>query len=147
MFLERRNSVIYQVAIATVIFSLVKTSCFRAKGLWHFIGGYPVICTRPPADISEQGEKNLTVPFSRGSWERNACRSPTTSFQGLFSYKLEALRLSPKMASRFFIFLEWKCEGIKRRFRKPKQAKEHIKKDSNRYFVEQFKISKGLGNY
>ena len=106
LFLERRNSVIYQVAIATVIFSLVKTSCFRAKGLWHFIGGYPVICTFPPADISEQGEKNLTVPFSRGSWERNACRSPTTSFQGLFSYKLEALRLSPKMASRFFIFLE-----------------------------------------
>ena len=68
---------------------------------------YPVICVCPLADICEQGKiMNLTAPFSRGSWERNACRSPTTSFQGLFSYKLEALRLSPKMASRFFIFLE-----------------------------------------
>ena len=109
--------------------------------------GYPVICTCPPADICEQGEKNFTAPFSRGSWERNACRSPTTSFKGLFSYKLEALRLSPKMASRFFFFLEWKCKGIKRRFRKPNQAKEHIKKDSNRYLVGQFKISEGLGNH
>ena len=75
---------------------------------------YPVICACTPADICEQGEiMNLTAPFSRGSWERNACWSPSTSFQGLFSYKLEALRLSPKMASRFFIFLEWKCKGIK----------------------------------
>ena len=30
---------------------------------------------------------------------------------------------------------EW-CQGIKRRFRKPEHTKEHIKKDSNRYFVE-----------
>ena len=146
MFLERRNSAIYQVAIATVIFSLVKTSCFRAKGLWHFIGGYPVICTRPPADISEQGEKNLTVPFSRGSWESNACRSPTTSFQR-FSLKSWKPCVSVPRWRQGFFFLEWKCKGIKRRFRKPNQAKEYIKKDSNRYFVEQFKISKGLGNY
>ena len=33
---------------------------------------------------------------------------------------------------------EWRCHGIKRRFRKPKHIKEHIKKDSNRYFVEKF---------
>ena len=31
---------------------------------------------------------------------------------------------------------EWRCQGIKRRFRKPKHTKEHIKKDSNRYIVE-----------
>ena len=31
---------------------------------------------------------------------------------------------------------EWRCQGTKRRFRKPKHTKEHIKKDSNRYFVE-----------
>ena len=75
--------------------------------------GYPVICTCPPADICEQGEKNFTAPFSRGSWERNACRSPTTSFKGLFSYKLEALRLSPKMASRFFFFWNENVRALK----------------------------------
>ena len=32
---------------------------------------------------------------------------------------------------------EWRCQGIKRRFRKPKHTKKHINKDSNRYFVEQ----------
>ena len=32
---------------------------------------------------------------------------------------------------------EWRCRDIKRRFRKPKHMKEHIKKDSNRYFVQQ----------
>ena len=31
---------------------------------------------------------------------------------------------------------EWRCQGIKRHFRKPEQMKEHIKKDSNMYFVE-----------
>ena len=31
---------------------------------------------------------------------------------------------------------EWRCQGIKRRFRKPEHTKEHIKKDSNKYFVE-----------
>ena len=106
MFLERRNSVIYQVAIATVIFSLVKTSCFRAKGLWHFIGGYPVICTRPPADISEQGEKNLTVPFSRGSWERNACRSPTTSFQRFSLKSWKPCVSVPRWRQGFFFWNE-----------------------------------------
>ena len=25
---------------------------------------------------------------------------------------------------------EWRCQGIKRRFRKPEHMKEHIKKDS-----------------
>ena len=33
---------------------------------------------------------------------------------------------------------EWRCQGTKRRFRKPEHTKEHIKKDSNRYFVEKF---------
>ena len=33
---------------------------------------------------------------------------------------------------------EWRCQGIKRRFRKPEYMKEHIKKDSKRYFVEKF---------
>ena len=33
-------------------------------------------------------------------------------------------------------FHEWRCQGIKRRFRKPEHTKEHIKKDSNRCFVE-----------
>ena len=33
---------------------------------------------------------------------------------------------------------EWRCQGIKRRFRKPEHTKEHVKKDSNRYFVEHF---------
>ena len=36
-------------------------------------------------------------------------------------------------------FYEWTCQGIKRRFGKPKHTKEHIKKDSNRYFVETFR--------
>ena len=31
---------------------------------------------------------------------------------------------------------EWRCQGTKRRVRKPEHTKEHIKKDSNRYFVE-----------
>ena len=29
---------------------------------------------------------------------------------------------------------EWRCQGTKRRFRKPEHTKEHTKKDSNRYF-------------
>ena len=33
---------------------------------------------------------------------------------------------------------EWRCQGIKRQFREPKQTKEYIEEDSNRYFVEQF---------
>ena len=33
-------------------------------------------------------------------------------------------------------FYEWRCQGIKRHFGKPKHKKDHIKKDSNRYFVE-----------
>ena len=33
---------------------------------------------------------------------------------------------------------EWRRQGIKRRFRKPEHTTEHIKKDSNRYFVEKF---------
>ena len=32
----------------------------------------------------------------------------------------------------------WKCQGIKRRFRKPKHMKEHIKKDSIWNFVKKF---------
>ena len=31
---------------------------------------------------------------------------------------------------------EGRCQGIKRRFRRPEHTKENIKKDSNRYFVE-----------
>ena len=55
---------------------------------------------------------------------------------------------------------EWRCQGIKRSFRNPKQKKEHTKKDSIRYCVEKFlklvcviklwrvKLgTKGLGNY
>ena len=34
-------------------------------------------------------------------------------------------------------FYEWKCQGIKRRFRKTKDTKDSVK-NSNRYFVEQF---------
>ena len=33
---------------------------------------------------------------------------------------------------------EWRCQGKKRRFRKPEHTKGHIKKDSNRYFVKKF---------
>ena len=33
---------------------------------------------------------------------------------------------------------ESRCQGIKRRFRKPEHSDKHIKKDSNRYFVEKF---------
>ena len=33
---------------------------------------------------------------------------------------------------------EWRCQGTKRRFRKPEHTKEHIKIDSNKYFVEKF---------
>ena len=33
---------------------------------------------------------------------------------------------------------EWRCQGTKRRFRKPEHTKEHIKKDSNTYFVKKF---------
>ena len=33
---------------------------------------------------------------------------------------------------------EWRCQGTKRRSRKPEHTKEHIKKDFNRYFVEKF---------
>ena len=36
-------------------------------------------------------------------------------------------------------FHEWRCQGIKRPFWSPKHKKEHIKKDSNRYFVETFR--------
>ena len=34
-------------------------------------------------------------------------------------------------------FYEWRCQGIKRRFRKTKDTKDNVK-NSNRYFVEQF---------
>ena len=30
------------------------------------------------------------------------------------------------------------CQGTKGRFRKPEHTEEHIKKDSNRYFVQKF---------
>ena len=33
---------------------------------------------------------------------------------------------------------EWRCQGTKRQFREPKQTKEYIEEDSNKYFVEQF---------
>ena len=33
-------------------------------------------------------------------------------------------------------FYEWRCLGIKRHFGKPKHMKDHIKKNSNGYFVE-----------
>ena len=33
---------------------------------------------------------------------------------------------------------EWRRQGIKRQFREPKQTKEYIEEDSNKYFVEQF---------
>ena len=33
---------------------------------------------------------------------------------------------------------EWRCQGFKRRVRKPKHTKEHIKKDPIKYFVEKF---------
>ena len=33
---------------------------------------------------------------------------------------------------------EWRCQGTKRHFRKPEHMKEHIKRDSNTYFVENF---------
>ena len=33
---------------------------------------------------------------------------------------------------------EWRCQGIKRCFRNPKETKEHIKKDSIRYLIEKF---------
>ena len=33
---------------------------------------------------------------------------------------------------------ELRCQGIKRRLRKPEHTKEHIKKDSNRYFMGKF---------
>ena len=36
-------------------------------------------------------------------------------------------------------FYEWRCQGIKRHFGKPKRKKDHIKKDSNRYFVEKLR--------
>ena len=34
---------------------------------------------------------------------------------------------------------ERRCQGIKRRLKKPEHKKENIKKDSNRYFVEKFR--------
>ena len=34
---------------------------------------------------------------------------------------------------------EWRCQGIKRHFRKPKRMTEHITKNSNKYFVEKFR--------
>ena len=46
---------------------------------------------------------------------------------------------SAKMKSKFFKCYEWRSQGLKRRFRKPKHTKEQIKKDSNRYFVEKFR--------
>ena len=36
-------------------------------------------------------------------------------------------------------FYEWRCQGIKRRFRKTKDTEENVK-NSNRYFIEQFWI-------
>ena len=33
---------------------------------------------------------------------------------------------------------EWKCQGIKRRFRNPKHATEHTKRKSIRYFVKKY---------
>ena len=36
---------------------------------------------------------------------------------------------------------EWRCQGIKRRFRKPEQTREHIKKDCKRYFEEKKNLS------
>ena len=41
-----------------------------------------------------------------------------------------------KMAAKLKKKNEWRCQGIKRRFRKPKHSKEHIKRDSIKYFLE-----------
>ena len=41
-----------------------------------------------------------------------------------------------KMVAKFKKENEWRCQGIKRRFRKPKHSKEHIKRDSIKYFLE-----------
>ena len=48
-----------------------------------------------------------------------------------------SVQLSVKMATKLKC-REWRCQGTKRRFRKPEHGKEHIKKDSNRYFAEKF---------
>ena len=45
-----------------------------------------------------------------------------------------SVRLTGKMAPKFEN--EWRFQGVKRRFRKPKHRKESIKKDSKRYFLE-----------
>ena len=34
---------------------------------------------------------------------------------------------------------KWRCQGIKRRFKKPKHMKEYIKKNSKKYFVYKFR--------
>ena len=36
---------------------------------------------------------------------------------------------------------EWRCQGTKRRFKKPEHTKEHIEKDSNKYFVKNLENS------
>ena len=39
---------------------------------------------------------------------------------------------------------EWKCRGTKRKKRKPEHTKEHVKNDSNKYFVEHFQKNSEL---
>ena len=53
------------------------------------------------------------------------------------------------MATNFSNVFNEDVKALKRRFRKPKHTKEHIKKESNRYFVdksEAFSITKTIFN-
>ena len=67
-------------------------------------------------------------------------RSFTISHVRLQYYPGNLLYVSmPRWQQSFFKkYYEWRCQGIKRRFRKLKFTNEHIKKDSIRYYVEKF---------
>ena len=53
----------------------------------------------------------------------------------MWNYKIATaeLRTSQRLNGiKVVKYYEWRCQGIKRGFRKPKHTKEHIKKDSIR---------------
>ena len=104
--------------------------------------GYPVICACTPAGIWEQREKAFNRSFQQRFGGKERVSKPYNLVPRAFLLQVGSPVSQSKDGVKVFFFLEWKCKGIKRRFRISNQAKEHIKKDSNRYFVEQFKISK-----
>ena len=87
----------------------------------------------------------FTFRYFKLSWNTTAlsqsdCRNfSSSSITALIcNFTCEITKLPWQPSVRLIKCYEWRCQGIKRRFRKPEHTKEHIKKDSNRYFVKKF---------